>query len=136
MTVKTDDVTKGRKDPDPHGRLRAVTGGSGANGLTKNVSVLTTIIFGEVSSMTVKQTNKSIIVHAIRNAKWNLDITNLFITKSSVKQTSFFFLLFNPVIVKDMKKNVDITKPRYSKQILPVPWVISRFHCRTATYQF
>ena len=52
------------------------------------------------------------------------------------KTNKFFFLLFNPVIVKDMKKNVDITKPRYSKQILPVPWVISRFHCRTATYQF
>ena len=33
LTVKTDDVTKGRKDLDPHGRLRAVTGGSGANGL-------------------------------------------------------------------------------------------------------
>ena len=35
LTVKTDDVTKGRKDLDPHGRLRAVTGGSGANGLKK-----------------------------------------------------------------------------------------------------
>ena len=33
MTVKTDDVSKGRKDLDPHRRLRAVTGGSGANGL-------------------------------------------------------------------------------------------------------
>ena len=30
-----------------------------------------------------------------------------------------------------MKKNQDITKPRYSEQILPVLWalVISRFHC-------
>ena len=30
-----------------------------------------------------------------------------------------------------MKKNLDITKPPYSEQILPVPWafVISRFHC-------
>ena len=30
-----------------------------------------------------------------------------------------------------MKKNVDITKPLYSEQILPVPWafVISRFYC-------
>ena len=29
-----------------------------------------------------------------------------------------------------MEKNFDITKPRYSEQILPVPWpfVISRFH--------
>ena len=36
---------------------------------------------------------------------------------------------FTPVIVKYMKKNLDITKPRYSEQILPVPWhfVISRF---------
>ena len=32
LTVKTDDVTKGRKDVDLHGR---VTGGSGANGLKK-----------------------------------------------------------------------------------------------------
>ena len=33
-----------------------------------------------------------------------------------------------------MKKNLDITKPRYSKQILPVPWpfVIWRFHCSTS----
>ena len=30
LTVKTDDVTKGRKDADPHW---AVTGGSGVNGL-------------------------------------------------------------------------------------------------------
>ena len=31
-----------------------------------------------------------------------------------------------------MKTNLDITKPRCSQQILPVPWpfVISRFHCR------
>ena len=30
-----------------------------------------------------------------------------------------------------MKMNLDITKPCYSEQILPVPWpfVISRFHC-------
>ena len=27
-----------------------------------------------------------------------------------------------PVIVKYMKKDLDIMKPRYSKQILPVPW--------------
>ena len=26
LTVKTDDVTRGRKDVDPHGRLRAVQG--------------------------------------------------------------------------------------------------------------
>ena len=31
-----------------------------------------------------------------------------------------------------MKINLDITKPRYSEQILPVPWpfVILRFHCQ------
>jgi len=34
LTVKTDDVTKGRQDVDPHG---AVTGGSEANGLIKNI---------------------------------------------------------------------------------------------------
>ena len=30
--------------------------------------------------------------------------------------------------------NLDITKPRYSEQILPVPWpfVIWRFHCSTS----
>ena len=35
------------------------------------------------------------------------------------------------VIVKHMKKNLDIKKLWYSEQILPVPWpfVISRFHC-------
>ena len=32
-----------------------------------------------------------------------------------------------------MEKNLDVTKPRYSEQILPVPWpfVFSRFHCIT-----
>ena len=29
LTVKTDDVTKGRKDLDPHGRLRAFQGRMG-----------------------------------------------------------------------------------------------------------
>ena len=29
MTVKKDDVTSGRRNVDPHGRLRAVTGGYG-----------------------------------------------------------------------------------------------------------
>ena len=37
--------------------------------------------------------------------------------KSSVKRTIFF----TPVIIKYMKKNLDITKPRYREQILPVP---------------
>ena len=36
-----------------------------------------------------------------------------------------------PSEVECMEKYLDITKPRYSEQILPVPWqfVISRFHC-------
>ena len=50
--------------------------------------------------------------------QWNLDTTNLCIRKSSVYRTIFF----TPVTAKYMKKNLDITKPRYSQQILPVPW--------------
>ena len=30
-------------------------------------------------------------------------------------------ILFSPVIVKYMKKNLDITKPLYSEQVLSVP---------------
>ena len=58
--------------------------------------------------------------------QWNLDITNLYITKTFVERTIFF----TPAIVQCMKKNLDKTKPRYSEQILPFPWpfVISRFH--------
>ena len=39
-------------------------------------------------------------------------------------------IFFAPVIVKHMEKNLDITKPLYGAQILPIPWpfVISRFH--------
>ena len=38
---------------------------------------------------------------------------------------------FTPVIVKHVKRNLDETKPHYSKQILPVPeqFVTLRFHC-------
>ena len=45
---------------------------------------------------------------------------------SSVQRMIFFI----PVIVRYMKKTVDITKPRYREQILPVPWsfVKSSFH--------
>ena len=41
--------------------------------------------------------------------------------------------IFTPVIVKYVEKNLDVTKPRYSEQILPVPWpfVFSRFHWLT-----
>ena len=40
-------------------------------------------------------------------------------------------IFFTPVIVKYMEKHLNITKPHYSEQILPVPWhfVILRFHC-------
>ena len=40
-------------------------------------------------------------------------------------------IFFTPVIVRYMKKSLDMTKPCYSKQILPVPWpfVLSRFRC-------
>ena len=61
--------------------------------------------------------------------QWNLDITNLCATESSVsKKNTVYFTL---VIVKYVKKYLDITKPRYSEHILPVHWpfVISRFHC-------
>ena len=36
-----------------------------------------------------------------------------------------------------MKINLDITKPRFSKQILLVPWpfFISRFHCILVSYE-
>ena len=59
--------------------------------------------------------------------QWNLDLTNLYITKSSVKWTIFF----TPIIVKNMNKNLDVTKPRYNEQFFSVPWrfVNSRFHC-------
>ena len=50
--------------------------------------------------------------------EWNLDITNLYITKSSLQRTIFF----NPAIIKYIKDNLDITKPRYRELILPVPW--------------
>ena len=49
--------------------------------------------------------------------KW-LDITNLYITRSSLGIRMTFF---TPVIVKYMKNNVHITEPRYHEQILPVP---------------
>ena len=46
----------------------------------------------------------------------SLDITNLYITKSLVWQTIFC----TPVTAKYMEKNLDITTPRYSEQILPI----------------
>ena len=50
-----------------------------------------------------------------------------YITASSVQRMIFFI----PIIVRFMKKTLDITKPRYREQILPVPWsfVKSSVHC-------
>ena len=46
-------------------------------------------------------------------------------------------IFFASVIVKPMEKNLDITKPLYGKQILPVPWpfVILRCHYMPYIYQ-
>ena len=46
-------------------------------------------------------------------------------------------IFFAPVIVKHMEKNLDVTKPLYGEQILPIPWpfVISRFHYMPYIYQ-
>ena len=57
------------------------------------------------------------VLATVPQLQWNLDKTNLYITKSSVQRTIFF----TPVVVKYMKKDLDITKLRYSEQILPVP---------------
>ena len=58
--------------------------------------------------------------------QWNLNITNLYITKSSANEN--FFYPGNSQIYE--LKNLDITKACYSEQILAVPWalVISGFH--------
>ena len=52
---------------------------------------------------------------------------NLYIAKSSVEKT----ILFIPVIVKYIEKNLFIMKPYYSEQILPLSWhlIMLRFHC-------
>ena len=44
-------------------------------------------------------------------------------------------IFFTPVKVKYMKNDLNIKKPRYSEQSLPVPWpfVILRFHCSNCT---
>ena len=56
------------------------------------------------------------------------------ICRTSVQQSRRYkknTVSFTLVIVKYVKKYLDITKPRYSEHILPVHWpfVISRFHC-------
>ena len=40
-------------------------------------------------------------------------------------------IFFIPIIVRYMKKNINVTKPRYNEQILSVPWpfVKSRLPC-------
>ena len=40
-------------------------------------------------------------------------------------------IFFSPTVVKYMKKDLDIMKTLYSKQMLSVPWslVKSGFHC-------
>ena len=61
----------------------------------------------------------------------NLDITNLYVSNLYITNLGITNVFFTTVILKYMKKNLDITKPRYSEHIdLPVPWpfVISRFH--------
>ena len=59
--------------------------------------------------------------------QWNLDIMNLYLTMSWVLRTIFF----THGMIKYAKKNLEITKLRYTEQILPIPWplVIPRFHC-------
>lgn len=73
--------------------------------LTKHVSVPTTIIFGEVPSMTVKQTNKSNMVHAIRKAEWNLDITNTLQDEVLGKTNIFLYLSYSKRYEKDRRYN-------------------------------
>ena len=61
-------------------------------------------------------------------------MTNNYIMRFlGIKRTIFSAI---PVIVKYMKKNLGVTKPRYSEQFLPVPWpfVISTFHCTGYLY--
>lgn len=70
---------------------------------------------------------------SLNNIQWNHEITNHYITKPSVKRT----ITFTPVIVKCIKNNLAVGKTsRFYKQVpvpmhlpLPMPFVISRFHC-------
>ena len=61
--------------------------------------------------------------------RWNLEVTNFYIMiKSSIGIMNYFLNLSNR---KYIEKNLNITKPFYSKDILPVPWpyTTSRLHC-------
>ena len=64
--------------------------------------------------------------------QWNLDTTNLSLY-NKVLSIVYDFVYPRNGKIHYMEKYFDITKPRNSEQILPVPWhfVISRFHCRT-----
>ena len=57
--------------------------------------------------------------------QWNLDLTNLYITKSSVYRT---IIILQP---GQSYSKMYGTEPRYNGKISPVPWhfVKSRFHC-------
>ena len=57
--------------------------------------------------------------------QWNLDLTNLYLTNTSIQRAVFFA----PVIVKYHEK-----EPRFNERIWPVPsdFVKSRLHCTTS----
>ena len=50
--------------------------------------------------------------------KLHKTIPSIYTTKSGGITNDFLY----PNKVKYMEKNLDITKPRYSEQFLPVPW--------------
>lgn len=92
------------------------------------------VIFSNVLVCVLSLTNIGLVqcyflVSLLHALKWNLDLTNLYVTKSSVLLTIFFA----PAKVNCMEKNLDttLTKPRHRVHILQVPrlFVISRFHC-------
>ena len=93
---------------------------------------------GHQSSLGLKWENKTyklkgLIQHKLKHRKaqklillWSLDIKNLYNEVLSVTNN-----FFTPVKGKCMEKYLDITKPYYSEQFLPVSWhvTISRFRC-------
>ena len=64
----------------------------------------------------------------LSQVQWNLDITNLFIQVCITRLGTTNDFLYQTS--KYMKRNLDMTKLRYSKRILPVSWpfAITRFH--------
>lgn len=78
-------------------------------------------------STSLKQ--KHLHIDAREIPQWDLDLMNLFITKSLVKYTIFLAPI---IIVKyTEKKNLDTMKSCYNEHILLVHWpfIISKFHC-------